>query len=355
MRIMICIASMESGGAERQVTYLAKGLVELGHEVHVVLINRGANYDRLLESGTSIHMVNIYPNSFRFVLPLVRLFRKVKPDVVYLWQRPFDVLGGIAALFAGIPAVHAERTDPAKVKPGLKVWLRNAVLPWSKAVIANSEAGAAYWHQRIKGVRIAKIPNIILHEEMQHVQPSVESKGYIVAIGRLDANKNVITLLRAVKLLNQKGIQFNVLVVGDGEDSNKLKRFVEDQEMSNQIRFVGYRNDAWSLLKGSKGFVSLSLYEGEPNVVLEAAALGCRLILSDIPAHRSLKGLSNMMFVNPDSELEVGNALESLQLEERDDTATDNPVSYLSSEWTIRSSASVCRVHLEVFSQALAK
>ncbi len=353
MKVLICIASMGSGGAERQVTYLAKGFVQLGHEVHVALIAYGENSGRLLESGAIIHLVNIYPNSLRFVIPLIRLFRMIGPDVIYLWQRPFDVLGGIAALLSGIPTINAERTNPSKTQPGLKVWLRNIVVPLSKAIITNSDAGVSYWHQRAKFLPVIKIPNIIPFEEMQRVQPSPESKNCIITICRLDVNKNVMTLLRAIKRLNSMDIQFTVIVVGEGAESQNLKRFVRDERISNQVTFSGYRSDAWSLLKGSKCFVSLSFYEGEPNVLLEAAALGCRLIISDIPEHRSLAGLCSMTFVNPDSDLEVADALLSLSLEEPSTATPATAFNHMTPGWTSRSTSSVSLQHLEVFSQAL--
>jgi glycosyltransferase involved in cell wall biosynthesis len=340
---------MESGGAERQVTYLAKGFIELGHEVHVVLISEGANYDRLLRSGAYVHSVNIYPKAFHFVAPIVRLFQTINPDIVYLWQRPFEVLGGIAAFIAGIPSIHAERTDPAKVAPSLKVWLRNIILQNSKAIISNSDAGVFYWMQRTKDVLVSKIPNIIPYEEIRIVQPSDESKEHFVMICRLDSNKNVITLLRAVKLLDQKDIRINVLVVGDGPESDGLIKFAEDHSISDRIKFAGYRNDVWSLLKGCKCFVSLSYYEGEPNVVLEAAALGCRMILSDIPAHRSIEGLIDVVFVNPKSVEEVATVLQSLK------SKVYVPNNTFILEGSNRHVVSVCSQHLAVFSQASAK
>lgn len=354
MRVLVCIASMAEGGAERQVTYLAKGLVELGHDIHVVLITQGANYKRLQDSRAAIHIVNIYPRAFRFILPLFRLFRLVKPDVIYLWQRPFDVLGGLAALLAGIPVVHAERTDPRKIEYGLKVWFRNVIVAHSSAVITNSTQGLTYWQGRTKFVHISKIPNIVPYEEMQRVQSSAESAVSIVSICRLDVNKNVITLLRAVKLLSQRGIECKVIVVGDGGEADNLKRFVIEQDISSNVRFLGHRNDVWRLLKGCKGFISLSFYEGEPNAALEAAALGCRMILSDIPAHRSLESLCSVTFVNPDAELEVANALALLGSDVSGATNA-NVFNSLNPEWTKRSIEAVARQHLEVFSHAVVR
>jgi hypothetical protein len=82
---------------------------------------------------------------------------------------------------------------------------------------------------------------------------------------------------------------------------------------------------------------------------LEAAALGCRMILSDIPAHRSIEGLSDVVFVNPKSVEEVATVLQSLKSKVY---VSDNTFIL---EGSNRHVASVCTQHLAVFSQVSAK
>ena len=55
MTVLHCIPSMEGGGAERQLTYLAAGLRRLGLDVHVAAGARGPNWERLLASGVTVH------------------------------------------------------------------------------------------------------------------------------------------------------------------------------------------------------------------------------------------------------------------------------------------------------------
>jgi glycosyltransferase involved in cell wall biosynthesis len=178
MRILICIATMEGGGAERQVTYLARALVEAGEDVHVALIRGGVNLDRLTASGATVHFVGIYPRSFRFVIPLMRLLRRLRPDIIYLWQRPFDVLGAIACLGSSAACVQAERTRPGKLPRGMKAGLRRLLVPFALGVISNSEAGQAYWlHRLLPRGRAAMIPNIVPIDELAAVAPADVSRG----------------------------------------------------------------------------------------------------------------------------------------------------------------------------------
>ena len=349
MRVLICIATMEAGGAERQVTYLAKALVEAGEDVHVALIKGGVNLDRLMASGATAHFVDMYPQSFRFVVPLARLLRRVRPDILYLWQRPFDVLGALACVGSGTACVHAERTDPARVPRGIKAGLRRLLMPFASGVISNSEAGRAYWldRRRLRG-RVATIPNIVPIDELAAVVAAEMPTEGAIAVGRLDSSKNVLTLVEAVASLKRLGTVVPLSIVGEGPLFSALDALVADAGLRDHVTLCGYRNDVWSLMKGSSVFVSLSRYEGEPNVVLEAAALGCRLLLSDIPAHRSLLPADGAIFVNPDSVEEVAAGLrDALQAGPGEATGAGRLV-------RDRSAAVVAQRHIAFFHQVLA-
>jgi glycosyltransferase involved in cell wall biosynthesis len=347
MRVLICIATMEGGGAERQVTYLARALIDAGADVHVALINGGVNLDRLMVSGATVHWVDMYPKSFRLVIPIVRLLRRVRPDILYLWQRPFDVLGAIASLGSSAACVHAERTDPALVPRGVKASLRRLLVPFASGVISNSQAGAAYWLacRRRRGP-VVIIPNIIPFDELAAVDAAEMPASGVIAAGRLDASKNVLTLVEAVASLKRRGTVVPLSIVGEGPLRSTLDALVANAGLDAQVTVHGYRSDVWSLMKGSAVFVSLSRYEGEPNAVLEAATLGCRLVLSDIPAHRSLIPADGATFVDPDSVEAVAIGLTHAL---RATPGTTNPEQLLRE----RFAAAVGQRHISFFEQIL--
>lgn len=352
MRVLICIATMNGGGAERQVSYLAKGLTDLGHDVHVALLDGGPYLERLAASGAVIHFLEIYPKRLRFVGPVLRLFRTVRPDVVYLWQRPFDVIGGIAAAVLRVPCFHAERTDPAKIAEGPKKLLRNLVVRLSNGVIANSDAGVAYWTGRLLNHKpIAKVPNIIPTAEFASIVPADESAGCALLAGRLDENKNVMAVVKAVARLRDEGVTIPVLIAGDGPLREQLGSYISTHGLTGQVTLCGFRNDVWSLMKGCQVYVSLSRSEGEPNGVLEAGALGCHLILSDIPAHRSIASSSDRAsFVSADDEEGIALALRAaLQPSARSGARCSETTLLLQA----RRPASVGQMHIELFKQAL--
>lgn len=337
---------MGAGGAERQVAYLAKGFVDEGHDVDIVLLKRGENFLRLKESGARVHFLTEDASALVIIYQLAKLFRKINPCVAYIWQRPFDVCGGLAAFMARIPCVHAERTDPAKVSNGLKKTARRILVKQSRGVVANSKAGANYWIRNgVKEDRVTIIPNAIPFEELSTVEASRESHGCFVSVGRLDYNKNVLSIVKAIDRLRSLGETVQLRIVGTGPNAATIADYISKAGLGDQILMLGFRTDVWSLMKGSKGLVSLSYVEGEPNVVLEASALGCRLLLSDIPPHRQAETAVNTLFVNPNSIEQIGIALMSLNRENCDSVSSHK----MSNR---RSVGNICRAHIEFFEQS---
>jgi glycosyltransferase involved in cell wall biosynthesis len=82
--------------------------------------------------------------------------------------------------------------------------------------------------------------------------------------------------------------------------------------MANRVKFMGYRNDVLEIMRGARGFVSLSLHEGMPNTVLEAASCHLPLLLSDIPEHRSLFSPCEALFCSPSNVQTIVSLLNKL-------------------------------------------
>jgi glycosyltransferase involved in cell wall biosynthesis len=344
---------MGGGGAERQVTYLVEGLAGQGEEVHVGLIMGGPNLERLKRAGVLIHHLAIYPSRYRFISPLTKLMRDIQPDVVYLWLQPFDVFGGIAAELCGIPCIHAERTQPELMPNGLKMWLRRRLVALSDGVIANSDSGRGFWQSRVSDEAVVvKIPNIVPLESLMRVTAARETAGKVLAVGRLDMNKNVQTLIEAVGKLSREGLTVPVQVVGTGPCTDELNNLIVSNKLTDSVTLSGFREDVWELMRGCHLFVSLSLVEGEPNAVLEAEVLGCRLLLSDIPQHRASVPAGRAIFVNPLSVEEVAYSLRALMAST---SSLEQIKPNKHQDCNPRTAAAVSAAHIKVFQEVIAR
>jgi len=315
MRILHCIPSMAGGGAERQLTYLAAGLRKRGDKVHVATTSRGVNWDRLLESGATAHELRTAgPHDPRLFWQLRALIRKVDPHVVQVWLRQMDVVGGLAALVQRKPLVLAERTSIEAYPPSLKHHVRVRIGSRADAIVANSEQGAAYWRACLADDRrLHVIPNIVPVADIAEVSPAADlpfttARPLVLFAGRLDAEKNVETLLTALSAALVR-TSFNVAFCGTGTMQARVVEWIASNGLGEHAAILGYTPALWSVMKRAAVLVSPALFEGSPNVVLEAMAARCPLIVSEIPGHRALLDESSALFVDPQAPLGFASAI----------------------------------------------
>jgi glycosyltransferase involved in cell wall biosynthesis len=315
MKILHCIPSLGGGGAERQLTYLAAGLARRGEEVHVAITSRGENWQRLQASGATAHELGLTnPHDPRILLEIRRLIKRLDPDVVQVWLRQMDVMAGLAAVSRRTPLVISERSSAEAYPASLKHFVRTQVGRLADAVVANSAAGAAYWRERLGGDQtLHVVPNIVPTGEIAQTPPAPEppfpAPGPLVLYaGRLDAEKNVATLLSALELASIR-MPFNVALCGTGTMQPRVAAWLQDHGLSSRVKLLGYVDDLWGLMKRAAALVSPALFEGSPNVVLEAMAARCPLVVSDIPAHRALVDEASAEMVDPRSSHAIAEAI----------------------------------------------
>jgi glycosyltransferase involved in cell wall biosynthesis len=298
---------MGGGGAERQLTYLAEAHVRAGWDVHVALISGGPNLSRLQRSGAVIHRIDVAGNHDpRLVVRLRALMKKIEPDVVQCWLLQMDVVGGLAAWTSRIPWVFSERASEEAYPKSAKLLLRRLVAKCATAIVSNSAAGDEYWRARTSD-RVPRyiIPNGIPVDEIAAAPPAradmtgvADGIPLVLHAGRMVPQKNFETLIRAMALVRSTP-PVHAICCGEGPLRPAIERLVAEQQVASRVRVTAYVEDLWSLMKRATVLVSPSFFEGNPNVVLEAMASGCPLIVSDIPTHREFLDEDSAILVDP--------------------------------------------------------
>jgi glycosyltransferase involved in cell wall biosynthesis len=313
LRILHFVPSFVGGGAERQLSYLALSLVELGHEVHVGFLYGGPNLERLQGTAVQLHRIPAAGNHDpRLVLRARDLIRLVRPDVVQTWLLQMDVFGGAAARLAGIPWILSERCSADMYCEGWKNRIRRALGRRADAIVANSAVGLEYWRgvPNPKGHHVVR--NIVRVDEIAATQARpldqrlfAGSEELVVAAGRLDKQKNWFVLLDAMRAVLSARPAAHAAIFGEGPLEASLRKLIATLDCADRIHMLGYTNDLWQWLKRASLYVSVSRYEGTPNVVLEAIACKCPVVLSDIPSHREILTDDQAEFVPFESDSEI--------------------------------------------------
>lgn len=315
MRLLYLISDMAGGGAQRQLAFLVAAQVHAGHDVHVGLFSGGADLSRLEKSHPGIHWIRSHGNYDPTILfRLTRLVRELQPDLMQTWLTQMDVLGGAAAQVCGLPWILTERSSAPAYPSSVKNWLRRRIAVYADAIVSNSAAGDSYW-KALLGERTQRyiIPNAVPFEEIAcasstDVLGTVAHRPIVLFGGRLVQDKNLPVLLEALRQVVNR-CDAMALLCGEGPERPALETKVRQNHFGGRVALAGYRHDLWALMKESAVFVSVSLFEGQPNTVLEAMACGCPLVVSDIPSHREFLDERSAWMVSPHKPGEIADAI----------------------------------------------
>jgi glycosyltransferase involved in cell wall biosynthesis len=310
---------MGGGGAERQLTYLARGLAAAGWEVHVALLFGGPYLQTLRRSGAVIHVMPVAHNyDPRLLMRIGRVIDAVAPAVVQTWMPLMDIAGGFVSSVKGVPWILSERSSNQDYLSPAKRLLRDASARRATAIVSNSRAGERYWASRIPSGSRFVIENALPLEEMEAIPAAdltpfrgMETTRLIVAAGRYDPGKNYVALVQALQIVD-RARDIKALFCGEGPSEPAIRAAIELAGLTDRVFLAGFRQDVWGLMKAADLYVSISHFEGRANTVMEAAACGLPLVLSDIPEHREMFGDDAAWFVDRHDPALVAQTIEEV-------------------------------------------
>lgn len=302
MRVLHLIPTLGQGGAERQLSILAPALKDEGIDVAVGIHTEGENLRPLENAGVKIFRLPARLNNspLRY-LDVARVVRCYRPDLVQTWLLQMDVFGGLVARNYRVPHILSERSSGELYHSGgIKFGIRAMIGSFAAAVVANSRGGADYWKSVNFRGELKIIPNAIGEYILPSTVPDfgLIGKRIIVAAGRFSFEKNYDVLIQALIDALLRLPDHHAVILGDGPDRSRFENYVHKSGMAKRIHFLGYVSDVRWWLRQAEVFVSASLMEGHPNVVIESAAERCPMVLSDIRAHRDFVGSEGALYAN---------------------------------------------------------
>lgn len=316
-RILYLIPTFQGGGAEQQVVLLSRHLPALGWEVVLGHIHPGVHLDAAMRSGAQVERLSARGNYDPALLIRVRqLIRRSQPAIVQTWLPQMDIIGGMMARIAGLPLIISERsTDPMYGRPRVMAFARERIMNGATAVISNSEQALKRWSRDHPSVQRFYVPNAISLLDVDAIGPSDRVASLrtdpnvrvVIGVGRLVGLKRFDVFIDALKRVNAQ-VPAAGLICGEGP----LREMLEARAVAAGMRvmFAGFVTDVASHIKSSDVLVTLSSFEGRPNVVVEGMAARTPLVLSDIPEHREILDASgSALFVPGDDPDAVAAAI----------------------------------------------
>lgn len=289
MKKVIClIESLGSGGAERQLTYLASQIKERGYNVEVWTYYPNDFYAPILEENgvTWKYVADAQPPHKR-VWVLKKELKRANPDVVIAYlDTCTTVLSIIKLLGAKFKLIVSERntTQKLSVRERLKFFFYR----WADAIVPNSYTQTEFIRKRYPNLssKLHTITNFIDTDKFCPPKVKIKrDKVRILTVARIVPQKNVLRLLEVVKRLKEEGYQFRYDWFGTVTDKIYYQKCLDLIQAYNIADVFEFHKPSKNIVKEyqtSDVFCLPSLYEGFPNVICEAMSCGLPILCSNV-------------------------------------------------------------------------
>lgn len=300
-KIAILVSFSGQGGVERMIANLSAALIDLGVELDILLIkDKGPHAANLPERARKIHLGSKHTATSIFAV--ARYLREERPDAMLAVKHRGILAALRARRLAGTDTPISGRLGTTVSVPlAAGSWLKRALwyramrrfYPMLKSVIAVSEgvAGDIRNITGLDGDQLKVVRNPVINDDLLSKATApldypamIDQQGPIIlGAGRLTRQKDFPTLLRAfARFADERDA--HLIILGDGEDRDALLALATDLGVLSRVSLPGFQTNPWCWMRRANVFALSSLWEGSPNSLTEALALGVPVVSTDCPS-----------------------------------------------------------------------
>lgn len=292
-KIVFHLNCLEQGGAERVVSNLANQFSKEDFEVIVATEWQGENEFQLSEKVRRIHVglkdADEKKGRLWKIWLRVKYFRKFlkteKPDIVIAFAHKANYRALMSSIGLKLPVVISVRTDPVGHYDSFSDKIQIPLLfPRAAGCVFQTEGQRDFFPEYLqKKSRIILNP---VHDKYLNVQKPSQREKTVVQSGRLVDFKNQPMLIEAFLKVHEKHPEYNLKIYGgDSFDGTKeiLERLIHEYHAEDYIQLMGASDSLEQCLPKASVYAFSSDWEGLPNALLEAMALGMPIVATDCP------------------------------------------------------------------------
>jgi glycosyltransferase involved in cell wall biosynthesis len=296
IKVCYVVPGLDTGGAEKQLCELAAYIdrdrfdpVVLNlHSEHV------SDWARTLSTRT-IGLPYRGKGDLVKVFQIRRVIAAEKPDVLHCFLTSGNFYGLLASIPAGVPVrIAGERSIGTRLQ-GIRRAAYSRILPLADAIVTNSRRNQEWLAAAYPGARDRVT---VIHNGCGVPAPlgaaEALNKRQVLGIGpdqfvigsvtHLTPEKDVECLIRAAARLDRLGLNFKVLIAGEGPRRAAVTNLVAANALERRVWLGGHlpHSEALAVAQLSDVFVLTSKYEGMPNALMEAMAAGRACVASNV-------------------------------------------------------------------------
>ena len=283
-KILLVTKNMAGDGAERVIKYLIDALIAKGINTHLALLEKKTIFYDIPESCLIHEVEQKHKNRIKQKIYSYKFIRKLckreRFDLVF--SMPEEIGIYLAFFLIGIktPIVVSERNDPWRM-PNKKItrFLRHISYLRVNGLIFQTKKAQSFFGDRIIKKSIV-LKNPIDLGQFAFGENDNNSKT-IVSVGRLEPQKNHKMLIDSFSIFGEEFKDYKLIIYGEGSLRKTLEKQIFNLNLSNRVFLPGKVKNVLSLISSCTIFAFTSDYEGVPNSVIEALALGLPVVATD--------------------------------------------------------------------------
>ncbi|TCL59415.1 glycosyltransferase involved in cell wall biosynthesis [Kineothrix alysoides] len=210
------------------------------------------------------------------------IWKREKPDLILSFIGKNNIMAILTSRFLHIPVVVSVRGEPEQeyYSLGLRLAARY-VFRLAEGIVLQTKSCLTFFPEAVN--KKAIILKNSLNPAFIKESYEGEREKQIVAVGRLDANKNHEMIIRAFAEISDRYPDYKLIIYGEGPLRQKLTEYADDLGLSEQVELPGAISNVAEAIYKASAFILSSYSEGMPNTLLEAMALGIPVISTDCP------------------------------------------------------------------------
>ncbi len=292
IKVAFCITDLDPGGAERALVRLVTKLDRSEWDPHVFcLADYGSLVDDLALANVPVTCLGVRRKTqFGVVYRLCRILRNLRPQILQTYLYHANIVGRVAGTLARVPTiVSGIRVAEKRSRWPLFVDRATNWMVDENVCVSDAVRDYAVNESGLSQEKTTVIPNGIEASLFENANPAdlapfgiPPNNRTILFVGRLDSQKAPLDLLNAVPELLDSYDDLHILFVGTGPLEADINNWIADRQLESRIHLAGWQADVAGLMKSTYCLALPSLWEGMPNVVLEAMAAGLPVVATTV-------------------------------------------------------------------------
>jgi len=309
-KLLFSAYSLDVGGIETALVTLLNELAKKQYEITLVLEKKQGIF--LEDIDKKIKIIEYSPSNNKNVIfrKIINLAKRTKFILKYKNKFDFSASYATYSLPGSFVARIASKNSVLWVHSNYMTLFNNDknefnkffeqlnIKQFSKIIFVSNDAQNTFTEQftelEEKSIVINNIIDynkIIKLSEEKIAEKKEENTTTFLYVGRLtEEDKKVSRIIESAKILNEKNIQFKIMIIGDGKDKKQYTKMVQDYELEKYVIFLGKKKNPYPYFKVSDYLILTSEYEGFPVVYNEAKILNLPVITTNVSDSKTIIG-----------------------------------------------------------------